>query len=195
MRQRGWMEHEQAQGQRGGEPPQAEGRALGGPIHGGPGPRDREGHLQERAGQDPGRGQGQAETGNRGSQGTGCGQGWPVHRGPVDGRLVRELCQGEGPALLPPDLPGVPGKPYQAQYWPNSPGKGHFSGAAEVLQEAAEQREGGAAGEQEAAQGTQRQDGAEHPPNHLLCDELGQGAEADRRQSGRRLCPAQARAP
>ena len=39
-------------------------------------------------GKNPGRGQGQAETSNRGSERTGHGQGWPVHGGAVDGGVV-----------------------------------------------------------------------------------------------------------
>ena len=63
MRQRGWTEHEQAESQRGGKPPQAQGRPLGGQVHRRPRPRDGQGHLQERPWQDPGRDDDQAESG------------------------------------------------------------------------------------------------------------------------------------
>ena len=39
----------------------------------------------------------------------------------------------------------------------------------------------------EAAQGTERQNSAQHPSNHFLCAEAGNRAAADRPQSGRRL--------
>ena len=42
------------------------------------------------------------------------------------------------------------------------------------------------------AKGLSPQDRAEHPPDHLLCDELSQGAETDHRKSCGGLCPAPA---
>ena len=96
------------------------------------------------------------------------------------------------PAILPPDLPGLHRQPHQTQHWQGPPGKTHSSGIAEVLQEAAGAGKGRPAGVQAPGQGAEPQDRAEHPPDHLLCDELSQGAETDHRKSCGGLCPAPA---
>ena len=110
----------------------------------------------------------------------------------MDGRVVRELRQGQGPSVLPPDLPWVHRQPHQAEHRENPVGEAHLSGVTKALQEAADQRPGGPAGEQGPAKGPQPQDGAEHPPDPRLGDETGAGAEAGRFRSHRGLRPAQA---
>ena len=73
--------------------------------------------------------------------------------------------------------------------------KAHFSGIAEVLQEAVGEGQGGSTGIQAPVQRAQRQDGAEHPSNHFLCHETGSGAETDLYQPGGWLRPAKVGAP
>ena len=115
-----------------------------------------------------------------------------VHRGGVDGRLVRELRQGEGPSLVPPDLPGVHRQPHQAQHRENPSEQTHLSGVTEVLQEAAQQRQSGADREQETEQGPEPQDGEEPAPDHCLGHEAGQRTEAHRHRPHGRMRPAEA---
>ena len=95
----------------------------------------------------------------------------------MDGYLVRELYQSEGETLLPPDLPRLYQQPHQAPLRQDFTVQTHFSGFAEVLQEAAQQRQSRADREQEAEQGPESQDRTEFPSDHRLCYGVGQGTE------------------
>ena len=95
----------------------------------------------------------------------------------MDGYLVRELYQSEGETLLPPDLPRLYQQPHQAPLRQYFTVQTHFSGFAEVLQEAAQQRQSRADREQEAEQGPESQDRTEFPSDHRLCYGVGQGTE------------------
>lgn len=61
----------------------------------------------------------------------------------------------------------------------------------DIPQEAADQRESRSTGGQGTAQGPQRQDGAEHPSNSLLCVKVSAGAEDSPLQPGGGLRPAE----
>lgn len=67
-----------------------------------------------------------------------------------------------------------------------------LSALTAVLQKAPHRRQSEADRVQEAAQGTQRQDSAEHQSCDLLSDGFREGSEADCGQPGRRLCLAEA---
>lgn len=80
---------------------------MGGAVHRRSRPGDGKGHLSECAWQDADGGQGEAESGHGSSEKYRSCESEEVHGGQVDGRVIRKLRQGQGPALLPPDLPGI----------------------------------------------------------------------------------------